>query len=81
MKSEREPQSVAHNLGIGRGRWRLSHPVTCAWCGRVRIAGHWFGKPRELEVVAHVGRRASSGICPSCFADLAPGRDYRAPGD
>jgi hypothetical protein len=57
------------------GRWHLSHPLTfCAWCGRVRIAGRWLGKPRELEVVAHARRHATTGICPACFAELEPER-------
>jgi hypothetical protein len=56
------------------GRWNLSHPLTfCAWCGRVRLAGRWLGKPRELEVVAHARRHATSGICPTCFAELERG--------
>jgi hypothetical protein len=70
---------MANKRWIERSRWLLSHPVTfCAWCGRVRIAGHWFGKPRELEVVAHARREATSGICPSCFAELEPRREYDA---
>jgi hypothetical protein len=50
----------------------------CAWCGRIAVAGHWLGKPRHAEgdVVAHVKRHATSGICPSCFAEVAPGRQY-----
>jgi hypothetical protein len=65
---------LIHKPWIERVRWRLSHPlIFCAWCGRVRFAGHWFGKPRELEVVAHAKRQATSGICPSCFAELNPG--------
>jgi hypothetical protein len=55
-------------------RWHLSHPLTfCAWCGRVRFAGRWLGKPRELEVVAQARRHATSGICPSCFAEVERG--------
>jgi len=53
----------------GHRRWHLRHPLTfCAWCGRVRFAGRWLGKPRELEVVAHARRYATSSICPTCFA-------------
>ena len=65
--------------GSSASPWRLIHPVIfCAWCGRVRFAGHWFGKPRDLEVVAHARRQATSGICPSCFAELELGREYEA---
>ena len=61
---------------IDRARWRLIHPlIFCAWCGRVRVVGHWFGRPRELEVVAHARRNATSGICPSCFASVEPRED------
>ena len=42
------------------------------------IAGHWFGKPRELEVVAYARRHATSGICPPCFTEAEPGREYDA---
>jgi hypothetical protein len=58
-------------------RWHLSHPLTfCAWCGRVRFAGRWLGQPRELEVVAHARRHATSGICPTCFAELEREREH-----
>ena len=61
---------------IDRAWWRLSHPVIfCAWCGRVRAVGHWFGRPREVEVVAHARRNATSTICPSCFASVEPRND------
>jgi hypothetical protein len=54
-----------------------THLVTfCAWCGRVRVAGRWLGKPSTGDFVAHVKRETTSGICPACFAHLAPGRSY-----
>jgi hypothetical protein len=65
---------LLNKFRTNHGRWNLSHPLTfCAWCGRVRLAGRWLGKPRELEVVAHARRHATSGICPSCFAELERG--------
>jgi hypothetical protein len=48
----------------------------CAWCGRLRVAGRWLGKPRTGDFVAHVKRETTTGICPACFADFAPGRRY-----
>jgi hypothetical protein len=61
------------DLSVNRSMRLRSHPVIfCAWCGRVRVVGYWFGKPRELEVVAHAKRHTSTGICPSCFAELSP---------
>jgi hypothetical protein len=66
-----------HKLWIERARWRLSHPVIfCAWCRRVRIAWRWLGKPGEAEVIAHARRHATSGICPSWFAEVEAGRHY-----
>jgi hypothetical protein len=57
--------------------WRATHLVTfCAWCGRVRVGGRWLGKPRTGDFVAHVKRQTTTGVCPACFADLAPGRRY-----
>jgi hypothetical protein len=67
---------VREKLSIERLRWYLSHPVIfCAWCGRLRFAGHWLGKPRELDVLAHAKRHATSGICPSCFAEVGHASD------
>src|SRR5205814_550379 len=44
-------RSPTHKLWFDRVRWRLGHPVIfCAWGGRARFAGHWFGR-RELEVL------------------------------
>jgi hypothetical protein len=43
----------------------------CAWCGKVRIGGHWtlFDElPRFLSDLLE-GRR-THGICPDCFADV-----------
>ncbi len=44
--------------------------VRCAWCASVLTALGW----------GHATRRgpATDGICPSCFADAAPGVSYPA---
>jgi hypothetical protein len=34
------------------------------------LRGALVRKPRELEVIAHAKRHATSGVCPSCFAEL-----------
>jgi len=51
--------------------------TVCAWCGSRSIAGMWD----ELDVVLHMfitGRRhlVTHGICPTCFAQNAPGTPY-----
>lgn len=80
MSSNLPPERVRRKSpGASSTGRRIRGLVTfCAWCGRVRIAGHWFGKPRHPDVVAHVQRRATSTICPSCFADAAPAHEYPA---
>jgi hypothetical protein len=55
------------------GRLRLR---VCAWCGRVSVGARWHRPqadelPRRLRTPA-----ATHGICPDCFAELAPGTSY-----
>ena len=41
----------------------------CAWCGKVRVGGHWT-LPEELPdfLADHLENRHTHGICPDCFA-------------
>jgi len=51
--------------------------TVCAWCDSRAIEGMWD----DVDVVLHsfiTGRRhlTTYGICPSCFAEQAPGIPY-----
>jgi hypothetical protein len=45
--------------------------VSCAWCARVLTALGWRH--------ANLTGAETHGICPSCFADAAPGVPYPGP--
>jgi hypothetical protein len=70
---EGQPSGAPHD--------RPSRAVRCAWCGRILIDGEWTGvrdlSGRALDVEAHSSQ--THGICPDCFAELAPGVPYPRP--
>jgi hypothetical protein len=50
---------------------------TCAWCESVSVREGWY-PPSVSELVTRLSsaESASHGICPVCFAKLAPGARY-----
>jgi len=52
----------------------------CAWCGKVRVGGHWT-LPEELPdfLADHLENRHTHGICPDCFAAVERDAGAAAP--
>ncbi len=50
----------------------------CAWCGRVARGDAWRHAGTADLAIAELEAHAlvTHGICPTCFAQFAPGREY-----
>ena len=65
---------LAYRFVLGRSLSPEAKLATrCAWCGSFSKDGrHWF----RANLAPVTGTPASGGICPSCFAAVAPGTPY-----
>jgi hypothetical protein len=54
--------------------------TSCAWCDRYHIGDGWYSEDASRLILAlAASHRLTHGICPDCFAEVAPaGVDYPA---
>gem|GEM_PF-5873550 len=57
-------------------RDRRARVRVCAWCGAVSFDGEWYPAERLMTYAWRLDPRASHTICPTCFAEAAPGVPY-----
>ena len=55
-----------------------SRVTVCAWCTSVGVDGTWPAERRPSLMSVERQRELTHGICPDCFATLAPAVPYPA---